>query len=158
MELERYQPSAYPDSFILPGKLGAVEKVRGPLAARLTGLGVPQDRINHICLALDEALTNAVEHGSARPEHTIEVSYRIENDWIEIAVTDQGGIVFNPEFFEQLATIKTWGAGGRGLLLIRRLMDELYFVFTPGRATRVIFRKRLFEREAAATPAAAATG
>lgn len=159
MDLERYQPSVYPITLTLPGNLGAVEGVRGRLAAQLTALGVPKDRIHHICLALDETLTNAVEHGSARPEQTIEVGYRIDRDWIEVAVTDQGGIVFNPEYFEQLAAIKTWGAGGRGLLLIRRMMDEVYFVFTPGRSTRVIFRKRLFESENATpvTPAAAAT-
>ncbi len=151
MELAAYQPSVYSVILRLPGQLSAVEGIRSRLAGELADIGVAKDRINHICLAVDEALTNAVEHGSARVDNTIEVGYRIADDWIEVAVTDQGGIVFNPEFFEQLATVKNWGAGGRGLLLIRRMMDEVYFVFTPGRATRIVFRKRLFDREIAAT-------
>ena len=98
-----------------------------------------------ISLALDEALTNAIEHGSNSIDKQVELAYRFEDDVVELSIKDHGGIVFNPEYFEQLATIKDWGSGGRGILLIKNYMDEVYFVFSPRRSTRLIMRKSLRE-------------
>ena len=39
--------------------------------------------------------------------------------------------------------MKDWGAGGRGILLIKNYMDEVYFVFDPAKSTRLIMRKNL---------------
>jgi len=146
MNLNEIRPSAYTSVMKISARLGGVDEARMRLSKDLAAIGVKSETSRQVCLALDEALTNAIEHGSSRADGEVEVAYDIAEGFIELAVTDQGGIIFNPEFFEQLALVKNWGAGGRGILLIRKLADEVYFVFTPGKSTRVVMRKQLFPR------------
>ncbi|MFZ2961282.1 MAG: ATP-binding protein [Candidatus Ozemobacteraceae bacterium] len=142
MDISLVRPSIYNSTLRLPIKLQSVEEAREEICRALEGHQLPKQLIYRICLSLDEALSNAIEHGSTNIESAVELAYRIENDGIEISITDFGGFVFNPEYFERLATVKDWGAGGRGILLIKSYMDEVYFVFTPHQSTRVIMRKK----------------
>lgn len=94
-----------------------------------------------ICLALDEAMTNAIEHGNLRGQPHIEVSHSINEIACILRVVDFGGYIFNPEYFEKLAEVKDWGVGGRGIFLIKSMMDEVYFFFQPGKSTTVVMIK-----------------
>ncbi|MBF0547560.1 MAG: ATP-binding protein [Candidatus Riflebacteria bacterium] len=137
------KPATYSNVFKFPAKLNFASSTRDKVRSALEKKGVPAKLVFHICLCLDEALTNAIEHGSTTYEQNVELGYRIERDFIEISVTDSGGLIFDPEYFDKLATVKDWGVGGRGILLIRSFMDEVYFVFTPKISTRVIMRKKI---------------
>lgn len=143
MDIGHIRPTQYSTTLRLPVKLQSVEEARDRVRHDLEGRNIPKTQIHRICLSLDEALSNAIEHGSTTISGEVELAYRIDDDWIEISITDFGGFVFNPEYFERLATVKDWGAGGRGILLIKSYMDEVYFVFTPHQNTRVIMRKRI---------------
>lgn len=143
MEIYNIKPSYYSTIMRLPVKTEEIPRIRGLIENELKGRRIDEKNIFHVCLALDEALTNAFEHGSSRVDNEVEVAYRIDDCEIELAITDSGGIVFNPEYFERLAMVKDWGAGGRGILLIKNYMDEVYFVFMPRKSTRVIMRKKL---------------
>lgn len=126
-----------------PAELETVSTCRKIVETHLKKLNVDNRDVFEICLAVDEALSNAVEHGSKAFNHEIEFSFAIHQRRLEFSVKDYGGIVFNPEYFEKLSTVKSWGAGGRGILLLKNYMDEVYFVFNPGESTRVIMIKQL---------------
>lgn len=142
MNFEDVRPSVYPQVHAFPVKLQYVEKARKIMQEELERRNVSPQQVRKICLALDEAVTNAIEHGSLKTDSTIEFAFRFEPETVEISVTDFGGNVFNPDYFERLATVKDWGAGGRGILLIKNYMDEVYFVFTPFKSTRLVMRKK----------------
>jgi len=135
----------YQTTFLLPIDIREVNKARLSLDQELKDKEVPPKIMFQISLALDEAMTNAIEHGASNVGDCVELAYRFEEKTLELSVTDSGGIVFNPEFFEQLAVIRDWGTGGRGIFLIKNYMDEVYFVFSPGKSTRIIMRKSLIE-------------
>ena len=143
MDINQIRPTQYSSILRLPVKLQSVEDARDRVRNDLEERKIPKTVIYRICLSLDEALSNAIEHGSTTINSEVELAYRIDEQWIEISITDFGGFVFNPEYFERLATVKDWGAGGRGILLIKSYMDEVYFVFTPRQNTRVIMRKKI---------------
>jgi anti-sigma regulatory factor (Ser/Thr protein kinase) len=143
MDLSRIKPTKYPYLMRFPAKLQFVEKARKILQSELEKANLTQQGVFRMCLSLDEALTNAVEHGSLRPNGEVEFAYKVEPGSVEISVTDFGGYMFNPDYFEHLATVKDWGAGGRGILLIKSIMDEVYFVFNPQKSTRIIMRKAI---------------
>lgn len=143
MDITKVKPTAYSRVHQIPVKMQAAELVRRDLRAELEELKLDRRLEYQILLCIDEALSNAIEHGSVHIEATVEIAYTLASDFIEVAVTDYGGFVFNPEYFERLATVKDWGEGGRGILLIKTYMDEVYFVFHPGRSTRVIMRKNI---------------
>ncbi|PKK91246.1 MAG: hypothetical protein CVV64_05605 [Candidatus Wallbacteria bacterium HGW-Wallbacteria-1] len=95
-------------------------------------------------LVMDEACMNAVDHGSSiNPEMKFQVCFRIEKTRIVILVRDFGGKPFNPEYFERLAEKKTWGSGGRGIHIIKQIMDEVMFFQRPGESTLLTMVKYL---------------
>jgi anti-sigma regulatory factor (Ser/Thr protein kinase) len=133
-----------------PAHLGEVRRaVRVGLHGR-----VPDRDLDDLLLALNEATTNAVLHGSGGGR--IEVSVRLAEGWAEMTVLDRG-----PD--ERHAPSRRDGNGhegldadeaddgdaiaaisGRGLWLMGRLVDEVRLEqVRPG--TRVTLRRRLSE-------------
>lgn len=95
-------------------------------------------------LVIDEACMNAIDHGSAiRPDMNFQVSYILEKGRLIILIKDFGGKPFNPDYFERLAEKKTWGNGGRGIHIIKQLMDEVMYFFSNGRSTTLTMVKYL---------------
>jgi len=140
---------SFDTSLKIPSDLKEIEKVRAHLESLLDLLKYgPKTKMN-IFLALDEAMVNAIEHGNLMGNLTVEVSYSISETVCILQVVDFGGHTFNPDYFEKLATVKDWGLGGRGVYLIKKLMDEVYYFFHPGESTTLVMIKYHREGEAA---------
>ncbi|MBI3040037.1 ATP-binding protein [bacterium] len=122
-------------------RIQEIERVRSHMTSLLDLLKYSLNIKRQICLALDEAMTNAIEHGSLQGQLHIEVAYSINPTVCILQVIDHGGCTFNPEYFEKLATMKGWGLGGRGIYLIKSLMDEVYYFFHPGKSTTLVMIK-----------------
>jgi anti-sigma regulatory factor (Ser/Thr protein kinase) len=82
--------------------------------------GVSDEVADGVVLALNEVATNAVLYGSSggRP---VEVVVHLDDGWVEASVLDHGqdpppGLPADPDEPD---------AGGRGLWLLRRLVDEV---------------------------------
>lgn len=91
-------------------------------------------------LAMEEAITNAFEHGSGgRREATVRASFQAARDRIVITVTDSG-----PGFDPALVADPTEDGRvelprGRGLMLIRAFMSEVSHA-DHGRTIRMVYR------------------
>jgi anti-sigma regulatory factor (Ser/Thr protein kinase) len=81
---------------------------------------------------VSEAGNNAVEHAYDGGQGSIRVTAEVQSDWLEVVVEDRGRWR-NPEPSQDR---------GRGLLLIRRLMDSSE-VITDNRGTRAVLRRRI---------------
>lgn len=85
----------------------------------------------HLNLALTEALVNAIEHGSSSsPDQTIHIAIQVSRDQLCIKVYDHGqgfdlDSVAPPD-------IEHPGERGRGIFLIRSLMDSVYYTKIEG--------------------------
>jgi anti-sigma regulatory factor (Ser/Thr protein kinase) len=131
----------FSESLVIPSHIREIERIHSHVAS-LLDVNKYNSRIKmKICLGLDEAMTNAIEHGNLNGQPTIEVAYTIDSKVCIIQVIDFGGYIFNPEYFERLAEVKDWGLGGRGIFLIKSIMDEVYFFFQPGESTTVVMIK-----------------
>ena len=87
-------------------------------------------------LALDEACMNAIDHGSALNQTMeFDLTLKAYSEKIVILVKDYGGKAFDPEYFESIAQKKTWGHGGRGIFLIKKIMDEVMYCFNKDHST-----------------------
>jgi len=149
----------------LPTDVRHVPVVRHLATATLRELGVRRESIDDIALAVTEACANVVQHaGPGRSGHgDFEVRVSVEGVWCRIEVVDSGA-GFDPD--QAAADVREEGpiaelTHGRGLGLMRVLMDELHF--EPGaNGTTVVLLKRLQLREgsvlAAAGPGAPAGG
>lgn len=97
-----------------------------------------------IRLAIEEAITNAFEHGhqNLEPDVTIRVEYRVSKGVFEIAVEDQGP-GFSPDQLPDPTLLENLAKpSGRGVMLMKAYMSEV--TFNP-RGNRV--RMRYFAPE-----------
>jgi len=115
--------------FILPGDLEAVAPVRERILAFLREQGcLPVNDQFDLQLVLQEALVNAVVHGCHNdPSLTVVCDAECDASGISLTIRDPGP-GFDPSFLRD----PTHGSGltssgGRGIYIIRSLMDEVRF-------------------------------
>jgi anti-sigma regulatory factor (Ser/Thr protein kinase) len=105
---------------------------------------VPTQVADDMLLALDEAATNAILHGSDGGD-PIQVAVRVRDAWVEVSVLDHGPA--KPP--RPLSTTDRRSGGGWGLWLLRCLVDEVRLERVE-RGTRVTLRRRVQPRSAVA--------
>jgi serine/threonine-protein kinase RsbW len=102
-----------------------------------------EEAINQIKTALIEACINAAEHSDS-PDRKIHQRFAIDDDKLIITVSNKGKMVgrVNGQPTPSVAAQPAKGARGRGLQIIRALMDEVEFERTDDGA-RVVMTKYL---------------
>jgi serine/threonine-protein kinase RsbW len=112
-----------------PADLEAIDTVADAITETLIQLQVPEQKRLEIALAVQEALVNAVVHG-CKNNPSKEVRCRLQSDplgRIVITVTDPGP-GFSPDLLSDPRRQENLYADhGRGVYLIRQLMDEVSF-------------------------------
>ena len=108
--------------------------------------------IFHIELACDEACTNIIEHAYAGEERgDITVSWQINNNEFMITLTDTGQPFdpksvpepTTPNVTEGLTKPDNLKVGGLGLHFMKKLMDDVRFVFAGEKGNQLIMIKQL---------------
>lgn len=92
-------------------------------------------------LAIEEAITNAFEHGhEGLGDLTVRVEFRVDPAAVDIAVEDQGP-GFDPERLPDPTTEENLAKpSGRGVMLMRAYMTEVRFN-APGNRVRLTYRR-----------------
>jgi serine/threonine-protein kinase RsbW len=128
----------------LPSDLKTIERAVEELLARSQRAGfVSEGRRLNLQVGVTEALSNAMLYGNRRdPRKRVRIEARITADSIVINVTDEG-LGFDPSTIPD-PTLPTnlLRSGGRGLFLIRKLMDRVEFNECGNSITMVLHRER----------------
>lgn len=117
----------------------SVAAARRMVTEALVGVDVEPAALEDIRLAVSEACSNAVLHGPATG--TYEVSLRLHGESCEIQVRDAGpgpDLVSLPDSLPPVAS-----PSGRGLAIMRAVMDEVEVRADPDHGTVVRLVKRL---------------
>jgi serine/threonine-protein kinase RsbW len=122
----------------LPADAEAIATAIDTISETLVRLEVPEEKRFEVALAVQEALANAVVHGCGN-DPSKQVRCRLQSDSqgrIVIIVTDPGP-GFTPEVLsDPRQGEKLYADHGRGVYLIRQLMDEVHFE-QPGNEIRM---------------------
>lgn len=118
----------------LPREPQYVPVLRSLIGCMLRDLGALPEDVDDLQLAVTEACANVVQHAEGTSEYAF--SIEIGASCGEIEVVDLG-----PGFEASLTAPGEDAESGRGLLLIRALVDELEVVADDA-ATRIVLRKR----------------
>jgi len=113
----------------IPADLKAIGNVTDTISGILTRLGIKEEKRQEVALAVQEALANAVVHGcESNPSKEIRCRLRRDSQGTIVVIVTDPGPGFSP------ATISDpkrpeglYAGGGRGVYLIRQLMDEVSF-------------------------------
>jgi len=113
----------------VPTDLDVVEETVDLVARHCLASGItPRVARFVVRVALCEALANAIQYGNRLdPDKTVDVRVQVDDDVLRVFVNDEGdgfdpSIVPDPTDPERVAL-----EAGRGLFLIRQLMDEVRF-------------------------------
>ena len=117
-------PSEPPWCLTIPSDLRLLALARAFVEAVCLAAGLDEGATNAVVTATDEATNNVMRHAHrGRPEMLLQIQCFIGPDQIEIRLHDEG-----PPF--DLENVPHYNpaelrVGGRGVFLMRRLMDEL---------------------------------
>jgi serine/threonine-protein kinase RsbW len=116
--------------------LGRVKEARD-FAARVAGeFGFDADRRYEVKLAVSEAVTNAIQHGSSSPRDRVRIVATEEAGALVFEVVDSG------RFVPRVMRRGDMAESGRGLEFMRLMMDEVD-LRTGLEGTRLRLSKRL---------------
>jgi serine/threonine-protein kinase RsbW len=121
-----------------------IELVQIVLKDSLAHVGLEEDTLHWIDIAVREAVANAIKHGNAQdPGKQVAIDLAVEGQDLVIQVQDQGE-GFNPgEIQNPLAPENLLKPNGRGIFYMKSFMDEINYGLRPGGGTVVTLRKHI---------------
>ena len=123
-------PVSARDSISLPFATSTPSIARTKLAGFLTINRAPASVIDNALIVISEMIANAVSHGVPTSDGTVEISWSINGDLLELSVHDAGeGGSLEPIDFDEDSL------SGRGLSIINRVADRWWVDMSKG--TRV---------------------
>lgn len=125
----------------VPRDTAFLSVIRRAVVVLAQGSGFPAGRTAEIEMAVDEAASNAIRHGGGGGVTFEAVS---DGEGITVTIAD-GGAPF--AFESQDADLDAWressGAGGLGVYIIKRFMDEVEYRHRPETGNELRMRKYL---------------
>lgn len=96
---------------------------------------LPNDFENRLVLAVDEAVTNVIEHAyKLQISGYVDIQASSDEDKVSFVITDNGKS-FNPQIIKPPNVedfIKAHRKRGLGIFLMRQIMDEVKYTFKDG--------------------------
>ena len=127
---------------IIPSKLVLVELVDTVTerAAALAGFGHGESL--DLALAVREAVVNAIQHGNASdPGKNVDIAFEIDENRLRARIRDRGEGFDPAETPDPTSGSHVLEPFGRGILLMRAIVDEVSFRRRKGRGMEVILTK-----------------
>ncbi len=123
----------------LPRDDSTVPVLRHITVCALAELGVVPEIIDDVALAVTEACANVVRHSGVDDEYEVRLS--LEDAWCEISVVDTGHGFDSASL--GVAMAESSEERGRGLALMKALVDDVRFESRPEAGTVVHLVKEL---------------
>ncbi|MFC1586828.1 ATP-binding protein [Planctomycetota bacterium] len=125
--------NTYKNSLSISTDTGNLQMMRDFLADCIFKSGmVPQEWQNKITLAVDEAVSNIIEHGyQDEAEGIVDLHIEAALDKFSVIIFDSGKS-FDPDEVEDVNIqdhVTTAKTGGLGIFIMRRIMDEISYTF-----------------------------
>lgn len=137
-------PEEYRFHLAIGSRFENIELVQVVLRDCLERLGLEEDSRHWVDVAVREALANAIKHGNEQnPSKQVHVDLAVEDGDLMIRIEDEGagfdpGRVANP-----LDPANILNPTGRGILFMKKFMDDIQYGSGPGGGTMVTLRKRI---------------
>ncbi len=130
-------PSPFKIQLDLPSRLellGVVDRLADGITEHMEFEDVDKDAV---AISVIEACTNAIQHGHhAEAELTVHLSFELQRDTLVITVRDEGE-GFDPGALSEVAPPDLLATRGRGIYIMRSMMDEVDFDFSEGTLVRL---------------------
>lgn len=130
-------------SITLDSVLGSVEILEETAEKLARDAGFDEDTASQIAMATREAAINAIVHGNRYdPTKHVTASFGITDDALTIQIADEGSGLDPDKLPDPLTPENILRTSGRGVFLMRAIMDEVQFhQLNPGTEIRLVKRR-----------------
>ena len=104
---------------LLPWAPASVAVARQRVAADLSAAGIFEAAVGDAVLVVSELLSNAIRHARPLPGANVQVAWALEDDAIEVAVSDGGAATTPARTHASISAL-----GGRGLDIVEYLASR----------------------------------
>ena len=127
-------------SMRLDSALSSVEPVEARAEQMAREAGFDEDTTSQIAMVAREAAINAILHGNkADPSKQVQVSFELTDAALCIRIADQGAGLDPDAVPDPCAPENLLRSSGRGIFLMRAIMDEVHFhQLNPGTEIELI--------------------
>lgn len=114
---------------IIPSSVKEIKKVSNTILTTLNGSPQAQDSfLFDVRLACEETLINAIKHGNKKDkEKKVIINFDVTEKGVVISVEDEGQGYNYHQLPDPRHVSNLLRTGGRGLFLIRKMMDKIEF-------------------------------
>ncbi|TFH02725.1 MAG: ATP-binding protein [Calditrichales bacterium] len=93
--------------------------------------GLSESDLDDLGIVTTELVNNAIHHGNKNdPNKSVKLTFHVDKIRIEVRIQDEGPGFDPSRLRDPLAPENLFSESGRGIFLIRSLMDDLDFEFT----------------------------
>ena len=132
------------NQIIIPSSLDYLPKVDEYVEGKLRKLRVDKNKLADIAISVTEAVTNAVVHGNKNDlKKKVFIKLKADFSRVEVTVEDQGN-GFDPDSIQSpIEEGNLLKDVGRGIFILKSLMDKVDFIIQPQKGTTVKMTKFL---------------
>lgn len=134
-----------PATITIPADVGRIDDARRFVTGHARSLGLDEDGVADIELAVTEALANVIEHAYGdRAPGDIEIAAGTDDEVLVVRIRDWGEFA-DPSNFDR-RDLDDPGDGGYGVLLMEQLVDQIQREPAPGGGTLLTLTKHRKEQ------------
>jgi len=129
----------------LPSTLDSVAVIERAVEGMASRMGFDEDEASNLAMVTREAAINACKHGNkfAEDKH-VDATLDRHGDTLKICIADQGGGLDPETLPDPLDPANLLRSSGRGVFLMRAIMDEVHFrQLQPGTEVTLIKHRHL---------------
>ena len=122
----------------IPSTLDHLSQVDEFIEKKLKKIGIKKNQLTDIAISVSEAVTNAVVHGNKNDlSKKVKIKLKIDSSCVEVTVEDEGG-GFDPGSVQSpVEEENLLKEVGRGVFILKSLMDKVDIIYGPKKGTRV---------------------
>ena len=115
-------------SMTLESELSSVDPVEAKAEKLAREAGFDEDTSSQIAMVAREAVINAILHGNKKdPAKHVQVGFELNEESLRITIADEGAGLDPDSVPDPLAPENILRSSGRGIFLMKAIMDELHF-------------------------------
>jgi serine/threonine-protein kinase RsbW len=127
-------------SMTLASELSSVDVVEAKAEQLAHEAGFDEDTASQVAMVVREAVINAILHGNKKdPAKHVQWSYELNDEALKFKIADEGPGLDPDSVPDPLAPENILRSSGRGIFLMRAIMDEVHFhQLNPGTEIEMI--------------------
>jgi serine/threonine-protein kinase RsbW len=117
-------------------ELSKIEHLSEKVARKMD---LSEDQQDNLSIAVTEAVGNAIVHGNKKDSRKkVYIIFQLEKDRVKVTVRDEGRGFDPDQLTDPLDPRNIMKESGRGLFILKTLMDDVSFTFSP-KGTTIYF-------------------